>query len=70
MLLVDDGVAQEMALGGFGTGLELLILLFLKSLQICTFTIYHLLVNVLRFLVSGFYVRSLCILVLVIGKLA
>ena len=33
LLLVDDGVPLEMALGGFGAGLELLILLFLESLQ-------------------------------------
>ena len=33
LLLVDDGVPLEMALGGFGAGLELLILLFLDSLQ-------------------------------------
>ena len=33
LLLVDDEVPLGMALGGFGTGLELLILLFLESLQ-------------------------------------
>ena len=33
LLLVDDGVPLEMALGGFGAGLELLILLFLESMQ-------------------------------------
>ena len=43
--LVDDGVPLEMALGvgeGFGAGLELLILLFLESLQPVhlLFTIY------------------------------
>ena len=32
-LLVDDGVLLGMALGGFGAGLELLILLFLEPLQ-------------------------------------
>ena len=34
LLLVDDGVPPGMALGGFGAGLELLILLFLESLQL------------------------------------
>ena len=42
LLLVDDEVPLEMSLGGFGAGLELLILLFLESLQPVhlLFTIY------------------------------
>ena len=35
----------------------------------CQLTIYHLLANVLRFLVTDFCMWSLCILVIVIGKL-
>ena len=49
LLLVDDGVPLEMALGGFGAGLELLILLFLESLQPA-----HLLFNMYLLMFIGF----------------
>ena len=49
LLLVDDGVPLEMALGGFGAGLELLILLSLESLQPA-----HLLFNMYLLMFLGF----------------
>ena len=49
LLLVGDGVPLEMALEGFGAGLELMILLFLESLQPA-----HLLFNMYFLTFSGF----------------
>ena len=49
LLLVDDGVPLEMALGGFGAGLELLVLLFLDSSQPV-----HLLFNMHSLMFLGF----------------
>ena len=49
LLLVDDGVPLEIALGGFGAGPELLILLFLESLQPA-----HLLFNMYLLMFLGF----------------
>ena len=51
LLLVDDGVPLEMALGGggCGAGLELLILLFLESLQAV-----HLLFSIYLLMFLGF----------------
>ena len=69
LLLVDDGVPLEMALGGFGAGLELLILLFQESLQPAHLLFNMYLLMFFMFLVSGFYMWSLYILVLVMGKL-
>ena len=54
LLLVDDGVPLEMALGGFGAGLELLNLLFLESLQPV-----HLLLTSLMFLAFE-YLAFIC----------
>ena len=53
LLLVDDEVPLEMALGGFGAGLELLILLFLESLQPA-----HLLFNMYLFMFVGFQYQT------------
>ena len=69
LLLVDDGVPLEIAWGGGLRGWARVADFALYGVSATyAFIIYHSLVNVLRFLVSGFYMWSLCILA--IGKLA
>ena len=65
LLLVDDGVPLEIAWGGLWGWARVADFALSGVIATCPFTIYHLLVNVLRFLVSGFYIYYVVLYILV-----